>query len=170
MKQTKTILDHEKYMAVALAQAQRAFAREEVPIGAVVVDETGAIIARAYNTMEHSGCQTGHAEVRAIEKACAKRGNWRLDDCWIYVTLEPCVMCFGLIALSRLKGIGYGAKSPLFGVGIEDIEKIAAYRENVIIVGGLKEKESVDILRLFFKKARQKTGLEKKSEAKKRIL
>lgn len=151
-----TVLDHELFMTKALAQAQRALAANEVPIGAIIVDETGVVIARAYNRMEHSGCQTGHAEVKAVERACKKRGNWRLDGCWIYVTLEPCVMCYGLISLSRIKGVVYGARSPLFGIGVEEIEKIAQIKRGVVLVGGLKEKESADILRLFFKKARGK--------------
>ncbi len=104
----------EFFMTKALHQAERALAHEEVPIGAIVVAKDGKIIARAYNQIEKKGTQCAHAEALAIQRAGKKLGDWRLHGCWIYVTLEPCLMCFGLIQLSRIEGLVYGAPSTLF--------------------------------------------------------
>ncbi len=156
--------DHSFFMQKALMQARVALKRKEVPVGAVVVDANGNILGRGYNRIESAGCQAAHAEVIAIQKACKKRGDWRLDGCWLYVTLEPCLMCFGLIQLSRLKGVVYGATSPLFGAKLKKLEKYELYKKNLVITAGLKEKESIDILREFFKNVRKKKG--ERSEAK----
>jgi tRNA(adenine34) deaminase len=159
-------VNKEFFMKKAHKQALVAFKRNEVPIGAVIVDQNGLIIARAYNNVEAIQCQTGHAEVRAIEKACKKRGGWRLNGCWIYVTLEPCLMCFGLIQISRLEGIIFGAQSPLFGAGLNNSENTFLYAKNIIIQGGIMEQQSIDLLQLFFNKARKKAST--KNEEKKR--
>ena len=161
-------------MEVALALARKALAKGEVPIGAIVVDPGGTIIGRGFNSVETRGCQCEHAEVRAIRQACKKIGDWRLEGCSLFVTLEPCLMCFGLIALSRIKNLYFGAHSPLFGVGnivqldddkrgssslIGGVGEIAAvYRKWLSIHGGLKAQECADILSLFFEKARAKRG------------
>ncbi len=139
-------------------QAKVALKHDEVPVGAVIVDKEGEIVSRAYNRMEHTHCQTGHAEVRAIERACAKRGDWRLDGCTIYITLEPCLMCFGLICLSRFKTIIYGATSPLFGCGLDKKDAFPVYRKGLVIEHGLLQDESAELLRMFFKKRRKKGG------------
>lgn len=102
-------------MKAAISEALKALAKEEVPIGAVIVNKDGHIIARAHNLTEHKHTQAAHAEMLAIEKAGKKIGDWRLEGCWLYVTLEPCAMCYNLAVLSRLDGIVYGAESPLFG-------------------------------------------------------
>ncbi len=102
-------------MKAAISEAAKALAKDEVPIGAVIVNKDGDIIARAHNLTEHKHTQAAHAEVLAIEKAGKKIGDWRLEGCWLYVTLEPCAMCYNLAVLSRLDGIVYGADSPLFG-------------------------------------------------------
>src|SRR5688572_25609171 len=96
---------NEFFMDKALLQANVGLKNNEVPVGAVIVNKEGKIIARAYNRIESDQCQLSHAEAQAIKKACKKVGGWRLNGCWIYVTLEPCLMCFGLIKLSRLEGI-----------------------------------------------------------------
>ncbi len=140
-------------MRKALLQARLADKTNEVPVGAVIVckDE---IIARAYNQVEAAGCQCAHAEVLAIKRACKKLKKWRLNDCWIYVTLEPCLMCLGLIQLSRLEGIVYGAKSPLFGFG-SVLEECPAIWSNVHIEGGIMAEECSRLLRSFFLKKRR---------------
>jgi tRNA(adenine34) deaminase len=148
--------EEEKFMRRALAYARRALAADEVPVGAVIVDARGEIIGGGRNSIEVRGCQIAHAEVIAIQKACRALGNWRLDGCWMYVTLEPCVMCYGLISLSRCAGVVYGATSPLFGIGLPGYATIERLHERLVIKGGLKEEESADILRLFFKKVREK--------------
>src|SRR5437762_5882487 len=101
------------FMQEALAQAQCAADIDEVPIGAILVNSQGEIVGRGYNSVERDCTQRAHAECIAIEQASKKLGDWRLMGHWLYVTLEPCTMCMGLIKLSRLDGIVYGAASPL---------------------------------------------------------
>ena len=96
--------ENQKYMRQALTQAKKAYENGEVPIGAVIV-YNGKVIARAYNKRNASKIATKHAEILAIEKACKKLNSWRLDDCDIYVTLEPCPMCAGAIMNARIKNV-----------------------------------------------------------------
>lgn len=157
---------HIFFMQKALSQARLALKNNEVPIGAIVVDSEGTILGRGYNKIEKTKCQTGHAEIIAIQKACKKRGDWRLDDCFLYVTLEPCLMCYGLITLSRIKGLVFGARSDLFGFGYKK-EKVASKSNNKLLIeDGLKEKECIDILRQFFKLLREKKREKKKKRMK----
>ena len=104
----------EKFMKAALAEAQKAAAEDEVPVGAVVVKDQ-KIIARAHNKKEKNGCAVDHAEILAIKKATKKVNNWWLEGCTLYVTLEPCAMCAGAIVNSRLDRVVYGAKDPKAG-------------------------------------------------------
>jgi tRNA(adenine34) deaminase len=142
------------FMEEALKQAQIALSHDEVPIGAVIVDETNTIIARAFNSVEADKCQNAHAEIKAIEQACKNKNNWRLEGCTMYVTLEPCLMCFGLINLSRMKGICFGASSPLFGCGLDNKDAFPVYKKDLTIRGGLKTVECVAMLQQFFKRRR----------------
>ncbi len=151
------IQNQEILMNRALLMAKKAFSCGEVPVGAVIVDSDGKILAKAYNKIEKLSCQLGHAEVQAVQKACRKVGNWRLEGCFLFVTLQPCLMCFGLISLSRLEGVFYGAKSPLFGFDPEKSAISVGYKE-LKIVSGLKERECAGILSRFFELAR-KSGL-----------
>ena len=96
------------FMSLALKEAKKAFEKGEVPIGAVVV-QGGKIIARAHNLREKKRIATAHAEILSIEKACKKLGSWRLDDCEMYVTLEPCPMCAGAALNARIKKVYFGA-------------------------------------------------------------
>lgn len=137
-------------MNLALKQAQKALEKGEVPIGVIIINAEGKIIARAYNKVEAKKTQVAHAEVLAIKKACKKIGDWRLNGCWMYVTLEPCLMCFGLIQLSRMAGVVYGAKSTLFGCSLSDVQTIPTYAKDLVIEGGVKERESLDLLKIFF--------------------
>ncbi|MFC1854874.1 nucleoside deaminase [Candidatus Dependentiae bacterium] len=172
MKKNRQI-DHEKYMDEALKEAKKAFDCGEVPIGAVITDKDGNIIGRGNNNVERLGCQTGHAEINAIKDVCEKIVGWRLEDCTLYVTLEPCLMCFGLIGLSRIKMVYYGAKSPLFGSS-EEVESVGhIYCKGLVVKGGLKEAQCTAILRLFFEQARKgrdgcetKTRIPRKSKKK----
>lgn len=133
------------YMQKAILQAKLGLKKGEVPVGAVVVNTDGNILSRAYNKIEKNKSQLAHAEILAIQKACRKRGDWRLDNCTLYVTLEPCLMCLGLIKLCRIKKVYYGAKSTF------------SFKKNGLeVISGLKENESLDILRLFFKQLRKK--------------
>lgn len=148
-------LKKECFMDKALKQAHVALKHNEVPIGAVVVDSQGIIIGRGYNQIETKKSQLAHAEATAIAAACRKTGSWRLIGCVIYVTLEPCLMCLGLIKLSRLNGVVYGAQSHLFGALKYDRDEQSFYSKNLTIEGGVKEQDSIDLLQAFFKKVRK---------------
>jgi tRNA(adenine34) deaminase len=142
-------------MDQALRLAQKGLDKGEVPVGALIVDENGTIMAQAYNAAERRGCQLGHAETLAIAKACKKRGNWRLNGCSIYVTLEPCLMCYGLIRLSRIEKLIYATPSTLFGYSREVITP-DNYPGNIAITSGLKQDASLAMLRKFFGQARMR--------------
>ena len=145
------------FMKQALQQAQKAMDLDEVPIGAVIVNKEGKIISRAYNQVEKKHSQTAHAEMLAIAKAGKKLKDWRLEDCWIYVTLEPCAMCMVLIRLSRMKGVVFGADSPLFGYRLDKMLQLPVYKKDTfIIVKGVLPNEAATLLKQFFKKKRKK--------------
>ena len=145
-----------KFMSKALAQAKLACQYGEVPVGAVIFDENGKILGSGYNQTEKGGCQIYHAEAQAIKKACKKIGDWRLNNCWIFVTLEPCLMCFGLIKLSRISGLVYGSKSPLLGFSKELDKNLNITSQDLILKEGIKNKQCSDLLKNFFKKARKR--------------
>jgi len=136
----------EKYMIKAIELAKKAYDLDEIPVGAVIVKDN-KIIGTGYNKKEKEKNPLKHAELIAIEKACKKINDWRLNDCEIYITLEPCQMCLGAIIESRIKKIVYGvSKSKQVFNNLNDIE----------IVGGILENESLEILQKFFKNKRNK--------------
>jgi tRNA(adenine34) deaminase len=152
-----TELNHQFFMQKALLQAKKAFIKKEVPVGAIIVDAKGTILARSYNLVEARHTQAAHAEIRALIKAGKKLGDWRLNDCWLYVTLEPCAMCMNLIILSRMKGVVYGATSLLFGYHLVD-KKDASWvykKDTPAIIGGIRSDESIALLKKFFKDKRE---------------
>jgi tRNA(adenine34) deaminase len=144
------------FMEQALVQAHKAADCSEVPVGAVVVNAQGVIIARAYNAVERDCTQRSHAESLAIEYAGKCLGEWRLDNCWVYVTLEPCDMCIGLIKLSRCAGVVYGASSPLFGFQLDKTSDYWVYKRDAFsVIEGVMEEESSILLKKFFQKKRK---------------
>ena len=145
----------EKYMKEALKEALKAFEKEEVPIGAVIVKE-GKIIARAHNLRETKKLATGHAEILAIEKACKKLGAWRLEDCDMYVTLEPCFMCAGAIINARIKNLWIGAMDPKAGAAGSKFNLFEGVKLNhtVTVFYHVREEECQKILQDFFKQLR----------------
>ncbi len=145
---------HLYFMSLAIDQANLALQKNEVPVGAVLVDENEGVISQGYNKIETLKCQTAHAEIIVIEDACKKKGDWRLDGCKIYITLEPCLMCFGLIQLSRLDAVFYGAKSQLFGFGLDNGDGFPIYKKDLFVRGGIKAEDSVALLQDFFKDKR----------------
>lgn len=149
-------MEHIKYMKIALKEAQKAKELDEVPIGAVIV-LNGKVIAKAHNLREKNQSATAHAEVLAINKACKKLNSWRLNDCILYVTLEPCTMCVGASILSRVDGIVYGAKDPKGGSlgSLYDISLIKGFNHYPWVVSGVCEEESAYILKEFFKNKRK---------------
>jgi tRNA(adenine34) deaminase len=147
------------YMEAALEQARYAASCNEVPIGAVVVDGAGTIIAHGYNATEQQHSQVAHAELSALRMAGVVLGNWRLSGCWLYVTLEPCVMCMGCIYLSRLAGIVYGASSPLFGLQLDNAALLPVYKiDTLCVVSGVYAQKSGALLKEFFRTKRSSNG------------
>lgn len=145
----------EKFMKAAIRQAQKALKQEEVPIGAVIVKD-GKVISRAYNKRQQSKIATHHAEILAIEKACKKLGDWRLENAEIYVTLEPCPMCAGAIANARIKKLVFGAfdKTGTNKNLLTDILSDNRLNHKTEVVGGVLEDDCKKILTDFFKTKR----------------
>jgi len=163
-QETFTAQDH-IFMKMARQLAKKSLAFAEVPVGALIVSPLGTIIGRGYNKVEKDQTQLAHAEMQALKQAARAIGGWRLEDCTLYVTLEPCMMCLGATLLSRVKTIIYGAPSHLFG-----IEKLMAdlppvYRAHTLIRQGLQQNECGDMLSHFFAKIRanQETIREQKN-------
>lgn len=147
----------EKYMKLALKEAQKAYDKDEVPIGAIVVKD-GKIIARAHNLREKNKQACAHAEILAIQKACKKLEAWRLEDCDMYVTLEPCPMCAGAIINSRIKNLYIGAMDPKSGaVGSKlNLLKDFKFNHTVNVFDRVLENECSSILKEFFKELRKR--------------
>lgn len=137
----------EKYMIEALKEANKAFSINEVPIGCVIVKDN-KIISRGYNKKESTNLATSHAEIIAINKACKKLNNWRLLDCTLYVTVEPCLMCCGAIIQSRIKKVVYGTSNENYGA-VELLEK-----NNIEVEKNVLQNECSLVLQEFFKKRR----------------
>jgi len=146
--------EYEQFMDKALAQAQKGFESKEVPIGAVITNSAGVIIARAYNQVESQKSQTAHAELLALRSAAHNLGDWRLDGCTLYVTLEPCTMCYAAIQLSRIRHIVYGAQSPVFGYKKDQDCFIKPFDTDITIIGGIKADQCARLLQLFFETQR----------------
>ncbi|MBQ7374122.1 MAG: tRNA adenosine(34) deaminase TadA [Clostridia bacterium] len=149
-----------KFMKSAIKQAKKAEMAEEVPIGCVIVKD-GKIIARAYNMRQTKRVATAHAEILAIEKACKKIKDWRLDGMEMYVTLEPCAMCAGAIANSRIKKVWFGAYEKKGGGVVSKFNILSESGLNHVTEyeGGLLEEECSAIIKDFFK-ARRKPSKE----------
>lgn len=147
-------MDKYTFMNAAIEEAKRAMAMGEVPVGAVIV-RNDEIIASAHNMRENGGGATAHAELMAIESACKALGGWRLSDCTLYVTLEPCPMCAGAIINARLGRVVFGAKDPrggAFGSVLNMNAYPLGYKADVEY--GVREAECLLLLRDFFKHLR----------------
>ena len=144
------------FMELALEQARMAAAAGEVPVGAVLVDASGAVLAATHNRVERDKDPTAHAEMLAIRQAAAARGDARLPDCDLYVTLEPCPMCATAISFARLRRVYWGAADPKGG-GIENGPRIfaqATCHHRPELFGGIAETDAAALLRDFFKARR----------------
>ncbi len=151
----------EKFMKAALKEAQKAYDKLEVPVGCVIVKD-GKIIAKAHNQKESKNDTTKHAEILAIQKASKKLGSWRLLDCEMYVTLEPCSMCAGAIINSRIKKIYIGTNDEKTGAcgSVLNLLKDYKFNHTVELEIGLMKNECEKILKDFFKELRKlKKGL-----------
>ena len=142
------------FMQQALLLAERAKNEGEVPVGAVVV-RNGEIIGRGYNLRETNGMATAHAEILAIEEACRRLGSWRLLDCTLYVTLEPCPMCAGAIVNSRIARVVYGVKDSAAGCcgSVADFNRYP-FSHSFSLTSGVCEEECALLLKEFFKSKR----------------
>ena len=147
------------YMKIALQQAEKAFARDEVPVGAVVVDSSsGQVVARAGNCGEHGKEAFAHAEIEAMRKACKKLGTNRLYDMDLYVTLEPCTMCAAAISMMRIRKVYFGAKDGKGGAIVSGVRfyEQATCHHRPEVEGGIMEDECSKILKEFFRGKRNK--------------
>ena len=146
----------EKYMKEALKEAKKAYDKLEVPVGVVIVKD-GKIIARAHNIKEEKHDTTRHAEIIAIQKASKKLQNWRLTDCEMYVTLEPCSMCTGALIQSRIKKVYIGTMDPKTGAcgSVLNLLQDYTFNHKVELETGILQKECEELLKNFFKELRK---------------
>jgi tRNA(adenine34) deaminase len=147
--------DDDFFMNEALREADKAFAEDDVPVGALVVHE-GRIIGKAHNQRELLKDPTAHAEMIALTQAAAGLDNWRLTGCTMYVTLEPCAMCAGALVLARVDRLVYAAADPKAGAcgSVLDVVRHPALNHTVEVVSGIGAKESAELLQEFFKRKR----------------
>jgi len=147
-------------MRRALAVAATAAQTGDVPVGALVVDVDGAVLAEAANARERDGDPTAHAELLALRAAAAARGEWRLDGCTVVVTLEPCTMCAGALVLARVARLVYGADDPKAGAvgSLWDVVRDRRLNSRPEVVGGVLADESAALLRGFFATHRGRPG------------
>ena len=153
-----------KFMRAAMAQARKGAAIGEVPIGCVIVYE-GKIIARGYNRRKNDHSTLAHAEISAIRKACKKLGDWRLEGCTLYVTLEPCPMCAGAIVQARIDRFVQAAENPKAGCAgsILNILQEKRFNHQVDLTRGVLQEECSDMLSSFFRELRERLKEEKKA-------
>ena len=148
---------HEVFMQQALALARQAAEMDEVPVGALVV-HNGEVIAEAHNWRERDQDPTAHAELIAMKMASEKLGSWRLEDCTVYVTLEPCAMCAGAMVLSRIKRCVYATTDPRGGFlgTLDDLSQHPVLNHRFEVIHGVLAQESSDLLKAFFRAKRKK--------------
>ncbi|WP_083588885.1 tRNA adenosine(34) deaminase TadA [Clostridium sp. Marseille-P3244] len=147
----------EKYMREALRQAKKAYALEETPIGCVIVHD-GKVIGRGYNRRNTEKSPLAHAEIAAIRKASRKIGDWRLEECTMYVTLEPCQMCAGAIVQSRIPRVVIGCMNPKAGCAgsVLNILQVKEFNHQAEIESGVLGEECSELMKQFFRELRDK--------------
>jgi tRNA(adenine34) deaminase len=153
-------LEHEYFMRRALKEAGKALAKDETPVGAVIVRD-GKVIAAGHNEKELKNDPTSHAEIAAIRKASKKLGSWRLNDCDMYVTLEPCTMCAGAIIQARLRRLYVGTADPKAGAAgsVLNILQVEEFNHKVEMTSGILEEECSAILKTFFRDLRERNKM-----------
>ena len=145
-------MTHAERMGLALEEARAALATGDVPIGAIVLGPDGEIVGRGHNIREAVHDPTGHAEVVALRDAASRLGRWRLDDCTLLVTLEPCTMCAGAIVLARIRTLVFGAYDEKAGAvgSLWDVVRDRRLNHRPEVIGGVRAEESAQMLREFF--------------------
>ena len=148
--------EDEKFMKEAIKQAKKAEAIGDVPIGCVIVHD-GKVIARGYNKRNKDKTVLAHAELLAMKKACKKLGDWRLEDCTMYITLEPCQMCAGAIVQARIPRVVIGCRNPKVGCAgsILNLLNVPAFNHQVELTEGILQEECSTLLKEFFRKLRK---------------
>ena len=148
-------MDREEYMSYAMELSKEAYDNDEVPVGCIITDKSGNIIGRGRNRREENSDATAHAEIEAIREACSHLGDWRLDDCSIFVTLEPCPMCTGAIINSRIPTVVFGARDAVTGSCGSVIDLFSeSYGHRPAVFPGVLQDESAALLKDFFKSKR----------------
>lgn len=165
MATRRKLTEDEKYMKQALAQARKAEAIGDVPIGCVIVYED-RVIARGYNRRNKEGSVLAHAELAAMRKACRHIGDWRLEGCTMYVTLEPCQMCAGAIVQARVSRVVIGSMNPKAGCAgsILNLLQMPRFNHQADVERGVLEEECSQMLSDFFKKLRKEQKAKKEQE------
>ena len=155
--------EDEKFMKEAIRQAKKAGTIGDVPIGCVIVQE-GTILARGYNKRNKNKTVLAHAELLAMSKACKKIGDWRLEGCTMYITLEPCQMCAGAIVQARIPRVVIGSMNPKAGCGgsILNLLEMQEFNHQVDVTRGVLEEECSEMLSAFFKELRRQQKEKKK--------
>jgi tRNA(adenine34) deaminase len=150
--------EQEKYMQLAIKQAEKAGQKDEVPIGAVVVAPGGKILATAHNQVITLDDPTGHAEILALRRACRNIGNYRLLNTTIYVTVEPCLMCMGAIIHARLTCLVFGTRDPKWGAAgsLYDLAGDSRLNHRLQVVAGVRETACRELMQTFFRNKRIK--------------
>lgn len=156
--------EKKKYMQLAFEQARKAEAKGEVPIGAILVAPEGQVIGEGYNRRELDQDATQHAEMMAIRQGCEKLNTWRLLDCSLFITLEPCPMCAGAIINSRIKNVFYGALDPKAGAAgsVVNLFEVNKFNHHPNVIRGLYRDEASQMLKSFFREIRNKQKEAKK--------
>ena len=151
----KNINDDKKYMELAFSEAKKALAKKEVPIGAIIIKDN-KIIGRGHNLKEKRQDPTAHAEIVAIKDAASNLNSWRLDNCEIFVTLEPCPMCVGAMLQARIKRLVFAAYDPKGGAAgsLYNLANDHRFNHSIEIKGGVMKKKSSNMLKNFFKSLR----------------
>jgi tRNA(adenine34) deaminase len=147
------------FMALALREAEEAFEQNEVPIGAIIV-HNNRVIGRGYNRTEALHDATAHAEMMALSAAFNYFGDWRLEDSWLFSTIEPCTMCAGAASLARVGTIVYGAPDPKFGAcgSIFDVPNEKKLNHRIQVYRGILAEQAIELMQSFFRKARAEKG------------
>jgi len=147
---------NEKFMDLAIEEAEKALEKDEVPIGAVIVSDDGEVIGKGHNMRETTGDPTAHAEILALRKAGVAQEDWRLQGCNIYVTVEPCAMCAGALVNARIEKLYFGVRDPKGGavVSLRSLTSDVRLNHQVKVMEGLREEKCTSILQEFFRRLR----------------
>ncbi len=150
-------MNDQTYMKLAIDEAKKAFLKDEVPIGAVIVDAGGDVISRAHNQLITLSDPTAHAEILALRKACQSVSNYRLPDTTMYVTIEPCVMCMGAIIHARVAKVVFGAHDPKWGAAGSKYDFIqdARFNHTPQIAGAICAEDCKHLMQCFFREKRK---------------